>query len=68
MTTWMDLESIIIFIEVSHMEKNKYCVIWNLQNKTNKTQNETESDIDTETKLVVAIGEESRELGEIGEV
>ena len=50
------------------MEKNKYCVIWNLQNKTNKTQNETESDIDTETKLVVAIGEESRELGEIGEV
>ena len=34
-TTWMDLEDIMLS-EISQTEKDKYCMVWNLKNKTNE--------------------------------
>ena len=55
--TWMDLEDFMLS-EVSHTEKDKYCVFTYKQNVKKKTMNKYNKRnifIDTENKLVVSM-------------
>ena len=59
--TWMELETLILS-EMSQKDKDKYHMIslntWNLKHGTNEAIYETETDSQTENRVLVAEGEE----------
>lgn len=68
-TKWWNLEGIMLS-KISPAEKSRlydFTHRWNLKNKTNEqTKQNRNRFINTETKLVVAIRKERREMGKMG--
>ena len=64
----MDLEDVILSLKVRQRQIPYITYMWNVKtNKQMNKHNKTETVIDTENKLVVATGEGSGGMGEIGE-